>query len=286
MGYGMKLLITDNCNVSCAHCKYSCGPGGSSISDEHIDLFVNKLINEPFFNLTISGGEVFTVKPKLYAVLRAVNRKVFGDCPGFIEIATNGFWAQDLTVAGRTLDELISEAELRPDLRPFITYTGYTKFHKAQGLKIDDIKSNLARACHDKGFKFGVYETNSLYPFGRAKGLSESKHEFNDECKIIGGYHMGFHVNYDGLIYLCDNLGFSVGSLLDKNLLSLSHLHSMLERSPVARYLINPATTRSDLVKAGKAFGSYKPEFERIKNICSLCEALFSGASLSDFSIV
>lgn len=279
MGYGMKLLITDNCNVSCAHCKYSCGPGGSSISDEHIDLFVSKLINEPFFNLTVSGGEVFTVKPKLFAVLRAVYSK-FDDCPGYVEIATNGFWAQDLGVACRTLDELISESELRSDLRPFITYTGYSKFHKAQGLRIDDIRSNLAKACRVKGFKFGVYETESLYPFGRAKNLSVS----NDDCKIIGGYHVGFHVNYDGLIYLCDNLSFSVGSLLDKRLLSLSHLHSMLERNPVACHLISPVTVRSDLVKAGKAFGSYKLEFDGIKGICGLCEALFGGVSLSDFN--
>lgn len=78
----MYVQITDHCNMSCAHCGFSCGPRKKNFMS--IDLFEKTIKMLDCEYITIGGGEP-TLHPDFWAIV-AIS---LGACDG-VWLATNG----------------------------------------------------------------------------------------------------------------------------------------------------------------------------------------------------
>jgi MoaA/NifB/PqqE/SkfB family radical SAM enzyme len=150
-----SIILTENCNMSCAHCCQMSGPKVKSRMTveealEFIDFISKK---EPKF-LGISGGEVFLIREDLKTVIGyAKNRGV-----PMIGCVSNCSWARNYKVAHEILSE-VKQAGLDA------LAISFDDFH-LPFITLDKIK-NAIKACVDLGIHARLHvvvtkETNDL----------------------------------------------------------------------------------------------------------------------------
>jgi MoaA/NifB/PqqE/SkfB family radical SAM enzyme len=159
-------MLTQNCNLRCKHCYVSAGPGkeDTTVSLKNFKKMLKNLPNERI-DLTLSGGELFTVEERLFEYLSELQdlRQQKGRKNIDLCVQTNGFWLKRKDAA-KILEGLkhldVDELEV----------TSKDYYHREQGLNITKREIELAQEV----FEFVGYKgtpKNYVAPFGRAKNL-------------------------------------------------------------------------------------------------------------------
>ncbi|MBN2459916.1 4Fe-4S cluster-binding domain-containing protein [Candidatus Woesearchaeota archaeon] len=172
---GIYFVTTLNCTAECGHCYLSAGPGKAHTTISHDD-FVRVINHLPkkSCDLTIAGGEVFTMKNQLYAFLnyikeensrREKNRK--GKI--IVELQTNGFWAKTTNKIKRTLEELADLGVSSLDI------SSYDKHHEAAGIN----QYNLEMLQEQMDSKLAELEDMSLLTIPLIEIRGASPHKYN-----------------------------------------------------------------------------------------------------------
>lgn len=86
---GMRLIVTRNCNITCSHCEYECGPHRKGIMS--VKNFKNNFLEgyREGFNeyIIIEGGEIMNHSGIVFKYLKGISsydiKKI---------LVTNGFW--------------------------------------------------------------------------------------------------------------------------------------------------------------------------------------------------
>jgi len=202
-------VLTKNCNFKCAHCYISAGPGMRDTTIEEQDF--QKCINHlPAFKgeLCLSGGEVFTIKDKLYSFLDYLkydNKKRERKNQGKLELVvqTNGSWGKSDGTAVKILQELFDFGVRGLDL------TSADIFHRQQGMKKEWLLK-IKKEAEKIGFKGehiiirGAGKQFGIFPLGRGKSFYDPNHKFTrtTNCKYnLTDYSLTFH--QDGTVYNC-----------------------------------------------------------------------------------
>jgi len=118
-------VFTQLCNDHCMHCYNESGPHGDRMSTEECMAIIDNL-PESADRVILSGGEPLTERPKLYAILDALQQKYNGKTQ--IMLQTNG----DLLTEKR-LDTLIEKGVSRFDI------ASIDRYHKHKGERLDEL---------------------------------------------------------------------------------------------------------------------------------------------------
>lgn len=203
--------LTDNCNLECGHCCYESGHGGETMSFENIKKVIYN-VPRNVGNLVFSGGEVFTIKDKLYKTLDFVNqnRDSLFSKETLISVQSNCYWVLDKESLEKVLGGLDDFG---------VNYLGCSidgEFHREQGLDVDKIK-RIFENVDSPMLCFS--DEGRIYPFGRTKNLDSEyicdKHVCDFSEKYTKNF-MLFIVNPDGSVSPCCWNAFSIGSAIEK----------------------------------------------------------------------
>lgn len=78
-GYRISIMLTEACNLRCSHCYMSANAKGKTLSKEEIDNMIDNLpIN--CLRISITGGEPYMCKDKLYYILKKLNKNLLAKC--------------------------------------------------------------------------------------------------------------------------------------------------------------------------------------------------------------
>jgi len=212
--------ITDNCNIKCGHCCFSCEPGGHTISSEDAEKVVEHFpLNLDY--LTISGGEIFTVKPLLYDVLSSIKEKEFPKLEVILQ--TNGFWVKNP-------EQTYEEIKKLYDIIGFhkISFASKDRYHINQGIrpyklvKGGNSPVGLAEKKLRKNntpVEISLSGSNWVYPFGRGKSRPKKELTYQSYCAVISSLEKGRETEFidpHGNVYLCCwQMPYSIGSAIE-----------------------------------------------------------------------
>ena len=198
--------ITNNCNLECAHCFRDSGPGkkNTTISYENFQRVIDNLPKEDT-KLTLTGGEIFTEKDKLYGFLEYLNgiKEKYNFRGGkYFEIVlqTNAFWAINESKIEEILREIdgfgVNELDVTSD----------DDYHYAQGIKSEnlgklkhffwDTRSSFENIVHVDLRGAGV----RIMPIGRGK-------KFEKDNEYINFHSCGNNLNNSRLHLTVNEIG-------------------------------------------------------------------------------
>lgn len=203
----LYFIITRKCSARCKHCYLDAGP-------EHRDTTISKkdfkkvIDNLPKISLSLclSGGEVFSIKDKLFDYLKYIQeendeREFDGQGKIKVELQTNGFWAVDDDKIKSVLFDLLSL-----DVKDF-DITSMDKYHREQGIKTKNLKK-LSHIISGSGlfdhFSLRGAPRGSLMPIGRAEKMNLDNRPlyYSWSCKdVLDDYRLG--IREDGSVYFC-----------------------------------------------------------------------------------
>lgn len=269
--------ITNNCNLECPHCCYEAGPSKETMPLEDIKKIVDNFPKE-LLSLTLSGGEVFTVKKTLYSALDYIKEKHFPKLRS-VSIQSNCFWATSKKRINKTLEELIEHGVTQ------FEFTSNTHFHKRAGLNIKYWDYLNDKILDKKLYRFRTY-FNGLaraFPLGRAENLKKvdllgcNPEHSKADCNFtpLGGQ---IKINYKGNIYPCCWMipGTEMGDARTEN---LSNIFSRkAHESPVFKRLISSGIEGDGVIGVAKESGLSKKEIKKHLQYssCNLCRHLFT----------
>lgn len=216
----LYFIITRQCSCRCRHCYLSAGP-------EHLDTTISKkdfkkIINnlpKVSLDLLLSGGEVFTIKDKLFdylAYIKEENDERVLDKKGKIdvELQTNGFWAVNDDYIKSTLFDLASLGVKGLDI------TSKDKYHREQGIKTKNL-NRLYDIISDSGlfesFTLRGVKRRNLMPLGRAEKMNLKNNflYYSWSCRdSLKNYHLT--IREDGSVYTCCYCFFKLPGNLTK----------------------------------------------------------------------
>lgn len=274
----LYFIITRQCSCRCRHCYLSAGPEHSdtTISKKDFKKVINNL-PKVSLDLLISGGEVFTIKDKLYDYLDYIKKEnreryVNGQGKIYVELQTNGFWAVDDDKIKATLFELIPLGVKGLDI------TSNDKYHREQGIKTKNLK-RLYEIIRDsdlfESFTLRGAKRRSLMPIGRAEkmNLNNNPLYYKWSCQnTLKDYQLT--IREDGSVYTCCYCFFKLPGNLTKEPLTEMVKKSrederlrILDDKGVERLLVHDGWKKRDardLVDAyggcGVCYRMYKPD--------------------------
>ncbi len=284
--YQVNFQITDNCNIRCNHCAYSCGPNGFTMDDRSIEKVIDN-ISPKTTDLLFTGGEPLSVKSSLKHALSYLKERKASVLPkGKVYVETNGFWVRDQESAYRTLKELY---DLGVNT---VALASLDKFHREQGLDIDKLEfksdSPLYQAMEQLANEMGMVRrypiaaerkgaTHGVIPFGRAKQLPLSEHKDRTHCGVSWDFrdeNREVTIAPDGRVYLCCwKIAPSIGSAINT---PIEELVKNAKENPIMRALMDEG-----LKEAAKKMGVFKHEESYMydNNPCVKCEEIFKKSS-------
>lgn len=269
-GYRISIMLTEACNLRCSHCYMSANAKGKTLTTEQIDKLIKNLpIN--CLRISITGGEPYMCRDKLYYILNKITQKFNKNLPE-IRVETNGmfFYHDDETIK-KEVEKLIQlgVATLR---------LSDDEFHEQGGLDIKKLR-NVEKVVRENNLNIVVSTLfqDKAVAFGRAKELISDKIDkktcLNRKESLIIPY---FYTTIDGEVSTCAwKCAPSLGNCF-KN--SWDEIVEKLN-TPIQHSIIN-----SDILKVAEIVsGDDKHKFEHLKNIietkgqCMACKEMFKG---------
>lgn len=269
-GYRISIMLTEACNLRCSHCYMSANAKGKTLTTEQIDKLIKNLpIN--CLRISITGGEPYMCRDKLYYILNKITQKFNKNLPE-IRVETNGmfFYHDDETIK-KEVEKLIQlgVATLR---------LSDDEFHEQGGLDIKKLR-NVEKVVRENNLNIVVSTLfqDKAVAFGRAKELISDKIDkktcLNRKESLIIPY---FYTTIDGEVSTCAwKCAPSLGNCF-KN--SWDEIVEKLN-TPIQHAIIN-----SDILKVAEIVsGDDKHKFEHLKNIietkgqCMACKEMFKG---------
>lgn len=198
-------ITTKNCNLTCDHCYLSCGPGlvDTTISDEDFSRVISNLLKTSL-ELTLSGGEIYSVKKRLYnflEIIKGENRARKTKRQNAVEIClqTNAFWATSEEKIKKELDYL---DKLKIKVEFDIPSDDY--FHHEEGIRLDILKKYVKRNNLEESIRFRGQKskTKNVAPIGRGKDINPKGFFDWKGCRhALSNYHVTVHP--DGSCFMC-----------------------------------------------------------------------------------
>lgn len=269
-GYRISIMLTEACNLRCNHCYMSANAKGETLSIEEID---NMIDNLPFncLRISITGGEPYMCKEKLYYILKKIKQKFASKAPE-VRLETNGFFFY------HDDDTIIKEVENLINLGVTTLRLSDDEFHQQGGLDIQKLR-NIEKVIKEKNLNIVVSTLfqDKAVAFGRAKTLTQDKLDkktcLNRKESLIIPY---FYTTINGDVSTCAwKCSPSLGNCF-KN--SWEEIVDNLN-SPLQTAIIN-----SDILEvANIVCKGDKERFEHLKNIietkgqCMACKEMFKG---------
>lgn len=220
-------ITTENCNMGCKHCYLSAGPGKeyTTIKREYFRKVIDHL-PKIHSDLSLSGGEVFTIKDTLYDFLDYIkfenkerSRKNQGKLDLWLQ--TNAFWATDDETTNKILSELKSFGI------EGLAISSDDTWHREQGLKKENIQ-NVLKLWSKHGFSeknitvIGApYKKKKIFPLGRAKNFVKPNQlvlNYTMDCRgFLNNYNLT--IDQKGHVFSCCWKGFRLkGNVINEPL--------------------------------------------------------------------
>ena len=196
-GYRISIMLTEACNLQCSHCYMNANRNGKTLSTDEIDTLINNLPDN-CLRISITGGEPYMCKDKLYYILRKIREK-FNANTCELRVETNGaFFYQ-------TEDTIVNEVNNLINLGVNTLRLSDDEFHVQGGLDIDKLR-NIEKVVNKHKLNIVVstlYQENAV-AFGRAKALKSDKLDrkncLNKKESIIIPY---FYTTIEGDVSTC-----------------------------------------------------------------------------------
>lgn len=258
--------ITNSCNLECAHCYASSGPGKESMKLKDIKKVVNNLPKKLHY-LWITGGEVFTRKRLLYDALETISQSEI-DIKHFV-VQTNGYWAKDKDTARKTLEELAEFGVTGVDA------ASNDEYHQRAGLDLSRPRILIKESLEmDMNYGRDYRRCLGVLPRGRALDLSKKYwariRQCESECRKGGPA-----INYKGKVYPCQLIipGMEIG---DARKEKLTTIMQRAKKDKNLSTLLEPNGHYKLARKAGLTHKEIKatPEYKH-SGRCGLCTYLF-----------
>ena len=243
---------------------------GKTLTTEQIDALINNLPMN-CLRISITGGEPYMCKDKLYYILNKIKQKFIKNMPE-VRVETNGmfFYYDDETIK-KEVENLIS-------LGVSTLRLSDDEFHEQGGLDIKKLRHIEAVVKENKlNIIVSTLYQDKAVAFGRAKELKTEKLDkktcLNRKESLIIPY---FYTTLDGEVSTCAwKCAPSLGNCF-KN--SWDEIVEKLNTP------IQTAIIKSDILKAAEIVsGNDKDRFEYLKNIietkgqCMACKEMFKG---------
>lgn len=202
----LTVLLTFQCNLTCRHCLFGCGPSQTEcLSTPQAKYLIDQACSVSTIEaISFSGGEPFILGKELDEVVRYASRAGFAT-----ECVTNCYWAKSETAAHKRLARLkdaglsvlsISADDFHQEQLPFTSVrnaywaarafglrvaliTSTSKSSRLRGLEIrerigdDDIHSSKRKAPRDQ-LPQAVAIESSFIPVGRGESIPIEEREF------------------------------------------------------------------------------------------------------------
>ncbi|MBL7100561.1 MAG: radical SAM protein [Nanoarchaeota archaeon] len=215
----ISFVLTRKCNLRCGHCYIEGGPehANTTISEENFKRIIDHLPNKRI-NLVLTGGEVFTIKDKLFNFLtyiKSINKDRKEKNQIDVTVQTNAYWAKNEKMMESNLSDLSSLGVKSLDV------TSDDPNHFEEGIDPDSLKrldeTLFSSEFFDDYIIRGVSLTESV-PLGRAKGKIPEK--CNRHLKCIYAIKSGsITIREDGKVYPCCYSIFPIkGNLIEQPL--------------------------------------------------------------------
>ncbi len=217
-------VITKNCDLRCRHCYLEAGPDNldTTISADGFKSVIDHL-PKVSLELTLTGGEVFTIKDTLFSYLEYIksrNIERLSKRQGRIEVIlqTNASWAENYKKIKSTLNDLVDLDVKALDI------TSNDKYHREWGIKRKNL--NLLKKKAEESGLLSVSlrgaSNRSVMPIGRAKGRNLKNCYIDyDYCEnSLDRYDIS--IREDGKVYLCCFSFFELpGNVIEKPLVEI-----------------------------------------------------------------
>ena len=196
-GYRISIMLTEVCNLKCSHCYMGANAKGKTLSIEEIDNLIDNLpIN--CLRISITGGEPYMCKDKLYYILKKIKNKFYQQNPE-VRVETNGmfFYYDD--------NSIIKEVQKLIELGVSTLRLSDDEFHEQGGLDIKKLR-NIEKVVKDNNLEIVVSTLfqDKAVAFGRAKELKVNKIDkktcLNRKESLIIPY---FYTTIDGDVSTC-----------------------------------------------------------------------------------
>ena len=269
-GYRISIMLTEACNLRCSHCYMSANAKGKTLSKEEIDNMIDNLpIN--CLRISITGGEPYMCKEKLYYILKKIKQKFAGKMPE-VRVETNGmFFYHDDNMVIKEIENLINMGVTTLRLSD-------DEFHQQGGLDIQKLR-NVEKVVKENNLNIVVSTLfqDKAVAFGRAKTLNNEKLDkktcLNRKESLIIPY---FYTTINGDVSTCAwKCAPALGNCF-KN--SWEEIVDNLN-SPLQTAIIN-----SDILEVANIVSKGdKKKFEYLKSIietkgqCMACKEMFKG---------
>ena len=182
--YGMELILTQKCNLNCAHCMRG-DATNKEISPEVLDKIFSKFIY--IHALTLGGGEI-SLTPHLIRLLTQ-KLKQHGTIVHRIDLTSNGVFVSDefLSAINELREYVLScknslsliELDERDNNEPVIACFSFDGFHlkniSDKGVTIEEIFNNIARyqeILGERAIECRLSSDVDIINIGRAKTLN------------------------------------------------------------------------------------------------------------------
>ncbi|MES2709386.1 MAG: radical SAM protein [Verrucomicrobiota bacterium] len=282
-------VFTQRCNDQCAHCYNNSGPKGERMSTQDcLDVVEN--LPARLDRLILSGGEPLVERPKLYAILEALQAKYAGGTQ--IMLQTNG----DL-LTGDILDELIARGVTRIDIASMDRYhknrgerrAALEALFESRGMSGDNTKPLIGKDTYLKqeAVSYGFWGANEEMWLGGnwARGralpnkiwLRDPEHNF---CAILSGargFLGGTELPQELSIQLwkinpcCPGTQFPMGDARRER------VSEVLARAAQSPYFL--ALNKGQPWKIGESLGLSETEAKartaELGNVCLWCDEFF-----------
>ncbi len=279
--YDFTFRVTDNCDLSCRHCAFECGPGGETISSSDMIKALEHL-PKTAKEISITGGEALTVletiRPALLYLKEHKERilPVRTGIGGVTRLMTNGSFIEDVDSAYKVLKSL---DDLGIDE---LFWSGNDIFHEEQGIDVGKAFRYLAKArarlVNEMSSKAVIeIKTDSVplldvTPLGRAKSLPKDMFKKEHFCFISGFFKDSIIIDPKGQAHFCCwEVPPPIGSAIETSIEELVHgamadpiMNALLKGGPlgVAKKLgileqYDPAYVRTPCVKCEEIFTEY-----------------------------
>lgn len=269
-GYRISIMLTEACNLKCSHCYMSANAKGKTLSIAEIDYLIDNLPSN-CLRISITGGEPYMCKDKLYYILNKINYKFKNPKPE-IRVETNGmfFYFDDLTIkkeVEKLIEMGVSTLRLSDD-----------EFHIQGGLDIKKLR-NVEKVVKDNNLDIHVstlYQDKAV-AFGRAKTLEKNKLDkktcLNRKESLVIPY---FYTTIDGEVSTCAwKCAPSLGNCFKNSWKEIVYNLN----TPIQEAILNSNIEEvARIVSKGD-----ENKFKHIKNIiqtkgqCMACKEMFKG---------